>query len=137
MKTIILISCCSKKLKGRCPASEMYISARFRHSLQYAKKLRPDMIFILSSKHGLLKLDTEIEPYNETLNTKSVFEVATWSARVVEELCKVSDLEKDMFIFLAGEKYRRDIIPYLNHYRIPLKNLKIGQQLRKLKLLCK
>ena len=137
MKTIILISCCSKKLKVRSRAKDIYVSTRFKYSLQYAKQLRPDMIFILSSKHGLLNMYKEIDPYDETLNNKSVFEVAHWSALVVEDLCKVSDLGNDMFIFFAGEKYRRDIIPYIKNYRIPLKGLKIGQQLRKLKLLCK
>lgn len=133
MKTIALISCCSKKLNVRSCAKDIYISPRFKLSLQYAKKLNPDKIFILSSKHGLVKLQDKLDPYNESLNDKDISEVKHWSHDVVNELSKVSDLQNTMFIFLAGERYRKWILPYLNSYRIPLQGLKIGQQLKFLK----
>lgn len=133
MKTIILISCCGPKLKVRSRAKDIYISPRFKYCLQCAKRLRPDMIFILSSKYGLLNMYKEIDPYDETLNNKSVVEVRRWSVDVVRELNKVSDLRNDMFIFLAGERYRKYILPYINSYRIPLKGMRIGQQLKFLK----
>lgn len=133
MKTIILISCCRPKLPYRARAKDIYISTRFKYSLQCAKRLRPDMIFILSSKHGLLNLYEKVDPYDETLNTKSVSEVKSWSNDVVKELSKVSDLKNDMFIFFAGEKYRKYILPYINSYRIPLKGMRIGQQLKFMK----
>lgn len=133
MKTIILISCCRPKLNVRSRAKDIYISTRFKYSLQYAKQLRPDMIFILSSKYGLLNMYKEIDTYDETLNNKSAWEVELWSLDVAKELCKVSNLHNDLFIFLAGIKYRKYILPYINHYRIPLKGMRIGQQLKFLK----
>lgn len=134
MKTIILISCCGPKQKVKSRAEDLYISTRFKYSLKCAKKLMPNKIFILSSKYGLVNLDDELEPYNETLNNKSVSYIIHWSAHVVKELSKVSDLQNDRFIFFAGEKYRKYILPYLNSYRIPLKGMRIGQQLKRLKL---
>jgi len=133
MKIIILISCCGPKLKDRSRAKDIYISPRFKYSLQCAKKLRPDMIFILSSKYGLLNMYKEIDPYDETLNNKSIDYIINWSSLVVKELSKVVDLQNDMFIFFAGERYRKYILPYINHYRIPLKGMRIGQQLKFMK----
>lgn len=133
MRTVILISCCSSKQKERSRAEDLYISSRFKYSLQCAKRLRPDKIFILSSKHGLVNLQDKLDPYNETLNNKSINEVIQWSNGVVKELSKVADLKNDMFIFLAGLRYRKYILPYIKNYRIPLKGMRIGQQLKFMK----
>ncbi|UZQ49968.1 DUF6884 domain-containing protein [Clostridium kluyveri] len=68
MKKIVLISCVSKKLSYPAKAKDMYISQLFKLNFNYANFIKADNIFILSAKYGLLKLDKEIEPYNETLN---------------------------------------------------------------------
>ena len=133
MKKIILIPCVSKKLEYKSKAEDLYISTLFRLSLDYAKKLKPDKIFILSAKHGLVNLNDEIAPYNETLNDKSTSDIKVWAKKVVFELEKITDLENDIFIFLAGEKYREYILPYIRYYKIPLKGLKFGEQLKFLK----
>jgi len=63
-----LISCVSKKLDRKAKARELYVSPLFRLNLKYALSLRPDKIFILSAKYGLIGLNDEIEPYDITLN---------------------------------------------------------------------
>ena len=133
MKKIILIPCVSKKLKYKGKAEDLYISTLFRLALAYAKKLKPDKIFILSAKHGLVNLNDEIAPYNETLNDKLTSDIKVWAEKVVIELEKVTNLENDLFIFLAGEKYRKYILPHVKNYKIPLKGLRIGEQLKFLK----
>lgn len=130
---IALISCASKKLFRKAKARNMYISPLFKLNMKYASSLQPDKIFILSAKYRLLSLDEEIEPYNETLNTKSGKEIKLWAEGVLEELEKVADLERDEIIFLAGEKYRKYLIPHINNYKVPLKGLGIGKQLKFLK----
>ena len=62
MKRLVLISCASKERATRAKSAELYISTLFELNLQYARKLKPDAIFILSAKHGLLALDDKIEP---------------------------------------------------------------------------
>jgi len=57
MAKIVLISCSSKKSAHKSKAKNLYISTLFRLSLAYAKKLKPDKIFILSAKYGLLNLN--------------------------------------------------------------------------------
>ena len=133
MKRIILISCVSKKLPHKARARDLYISPLFKLNLKYAQRLKPNKIFILSAKYGLLPLETEIKPYDLTLIKMSAKEIRKWAERVLQELERKSDLNKDEFIFLAGEKYRRYLIPSIKHYKIPLEGLSIGKQLQYLK----
>lgn len=93
-KRIVLISCVSKKLPQRSKAKDLYISTLFKLSLKYAEKLAPDTIFILSAKYGLLALDQEIEPYEQTLNKMRNYAVRAWANSVFEEIRNVaSDTE--------------------------------------------
>ena len=133
MKRIILVACASKKRATRTRAAELYISTLFKYSLQYARKLNPDAIFILSAKHGLLTLDEEIEPYDVTLNKMRANERKAWANRVVEQLEGHADLQHDHFILLAGERYRQYLLPHLTSYEVPLEGLRIGGQLQYLK----
>lgn len=126
---IVLISCVSKKLKVPTQAKDMYISPLFKGAYKYAKILNADKIFILSAKYGLLDETTVIHPYNETLNTKSEKEIKEWAMGVYRSLCKVSDIDLDKYVFLAGEKYRKYLVSYLHKIEIPLQGLSIGKQL--------
>lgn len=132
-KKIVLISCASKKLAYKSKAEDLYISTLFRLSFAYAKKLKPDKIFILSAKYGLLNLNDEIATYNGTLNNKPVSDIKIWAEKFVTDLGKMVNLKSDMFVFLAGKKYRKYILPYIRYYKIPLKGLRIGEQLKFLK----
>ena len=132
-KKIVLISCASKKLAYKSKAEDLYISTLFRLSFAYAKKLKPDKIFILSAKYGLLNLNDEIATYNETLNNKPVSDIKIWAEKVVFKLGKITSLQNDIFIFFAGKKYRKYILPHIKYYKIPLRGLKIGEQLKFLK----
>jgi cytoplasmic iron level regulating protein YaaA (DUF328/UPF0246 family) len=85
MRKIVLISCVSKKLPRNSKARDLYISPLFKKNLQYALKLAPDQIFILSAKYGLVGLDDEIEPYEMTLNTMSVKEIKQWANSVLRQ----------------------------------------------------
>jgi len=130
---VVLISCVSKKLNHKARAEELYISSLFKLNMKYAFSLNPDKIFILSAKYGLLSLEEEIEPYDETLNEKKDSEIKRWAEKVLKQLSEEADLENDEIIFLAGEKYRKYLLPQIKNYSIPLKGLGIGRQLEFLK----
>lgn len=123
----------SDKLENKSRAADLYKSALFKLSLEYARKQKPDDIFILSAKYGLLALDDEIEPYDETLNDMKINQRKEWARKVVEQLERKTDLDKDHFIILAGNKYRQFLIPHLKSYEIPMEGLYIGKQLKFLK----
>lgn len=129
MNTIVLVSCASKKLGVRARAEDLYVSDLFQKSLAYARSLRPAAIFILSAKHGLVQPDEQIDPYNETLNTMRPPEIMAWSERVLDQLRKRADVEQDHFVFLAGDKYRRYLLPRLRSVDVPMEGLRIGEQL--------
>ena len=57
MRKIVLISCVSKKLVHAAKVRDIYVSPLFRLNLAYAESLKPDAIYVLSAKHGLLPLD--------------------------------------------------------------------------------
>ena len=129
MRHIILIACGSKKLVQPARAGDLYISPLFQKSKAYAESLRPDAIYILSARHGLLAMDSEIAPYNITLNQMSRDAVREWATGVLEQLRRVADLQADHFTFLAGARYRRELLSPLAHYSVPMAGLGIGRQL--------
>jgi cytoplasmic iron level regulating protein YaaA (DUF328/UPF0246 family) len=114
-------------------AKDLYISTLFKLNLAYAKSLNPDKIFILSAKYGLVNLGEEIEPYNTTLNIMHSKEIKEWASNVIEKLSKVADLKNDEFVFLAGNRYRKFLVPRTKNYKVPLEGLSIGRQLQFLK----
>ncbi len=133
IKKNILISCVSKKLDNKAKAKNLYVSTLFKYNLQYAKSISADRIFILSAKYGLLDLEEEIEPYEQTLNKMRSQEVKTWAKQVLSDLGKITDIKNDKFVFLAGDKYRKFLLPHIPNYEIPLQGMRIGEQLQYLK----
>lgn len=134
MRTIVLISCVSKKKNYSTIAEDLYESALFKYSLKYAKMLNPDRIYILSALYGLVELDQILEPYNATINKMKNTEIRSWSKKVLRKMIdKGLDFENDSFVFLAGNKYREHLLKHIKNYSIPLLGLTIGKQLQFLK----
>ena len=116
MPKIVLIPCVREKLNHKAKAQDLYIGPLFKKLLKYAKSLKPDKIFILSGKYGLLKLDEEIEPYDKNLNECSLDEIKAWSEEVLCKLSEVADLNGDEFDFMVGLNYRKFIEPRLKNH---------------------
>lgn len=132
-KKIVLISCVSQKLPHQAKARDLYISTLFKLNLKYANSINPDEIYVLSAKHGLLELEREIEPYEQTLNNMRANEVRAWANNVLQQLQSIASLEEAEFIFLAGDKYRKYLLPHIKNAAVPLEGLRIGEQLQHLK----
>lgn len=130
MEKIVLISCSSKKKNEPAPAYKLYDSTLFNKSLKYANSLDPDKIFILSAKYHLLEIEEIIKPYDVTLNNMGIAARKEWADKVVNQLKDKTDLDNDLFVILAGKKYREHILSYLEKFDIPMKGLGIGQQLQ-------
>jgi len=130
MARIVLLSCVSKKQNHKSKAKDLYLSPLFKKSLRYAEFLNPDRIFVLSAKYGLVELDEEVEPYDKTLNKMSSDEKIDWANMVLGQLDKVVSVGKDTFIFLAGNNYRKFLLPHIKYYEIPMEGLGIGKQLQ-------
>lgn len=133
---VVLISCVAKKKPRKCKAKDLYDSTWFRYAWSYAQSLNPDKVFILSAKYGLVDPEAEIEPYEETLNTKTNHEIFAWADTLLTSLRERTDVTKDTFVILAGEKYRTYLVGNLPNHDIPMEGMRIGQQLKWFKERC-
>ena len=128
-----LLSCVKKKRHVRSLAADLYVSTLFKFGYKYAMNRNVDQIYILSAKYGLLHPNTEVDPYEVTLNNMSGSEIKKWGVAVLAQLRQVADLSGDRFLILAGEKYRRELLPAMANYEIPMEGLGLGQQIAWLK----
>lgn len=63
-KPWVIIPCGSRKHSGETFAGYMYLGSYHRGCMKYALSLTtPKRVLILSAKHGLLRLDERIQPY--------------------------------------------------------------------------
>jgi len=132
MAHIGLISCVSKKQPNATEAKELYNSALFAKSREFVERYC-DYWYILSAKYGLVEPTNIIEPYEETLNSKSRQERNEWADEVWSVLRQRLKLD-DHVTILAGERYRESLVPYIANYGchidVPMKGLGIGRQLQ-------
>ena len=133
MGKVVCIACVKSKRPQRSRVEDLYTSSLFKFSLRYARSLKPDHIFVLSAKHGVLQLSKEVAPYEQTLKNMRKRERLAWAERVLDQLRQWVDLDQDEFIFLAGTRYRENLVPHIRHWLVPMEGLAFGQQLRWLK----
>lgn len=128
---IVLLSCVKSKNDKKSKAKDMYISALFKYSYMYASKITSqENIYILSAKYGLLKLDDEIYPYEDTLNTKTEKQKKIWAYKVYKQMKSLNfDFDKQT-VFLCGNNYRKYLITKFSNAIAPLSGLGLGKQLQ-------
>ena len=129
MLMMIFLSCTKSKRNEKCKAKDMYISDLFKKSLQYAESLKPDKIFILSAKYGLLNLDDIIAPYNQTLKGANNETCKHWAMMVYKQMLEQKIDFAEKAIFLCGVNYRRYLMTKFKNASAPMKNIRIGKQL--------
>ena len=129
-RDIYLISCAAKKKDYACAACELYDSPLFEKSLSFARKQTEDKyIKILSAEYGLVDLDQVIEPYDKTLNDMSAEDRAAWADNVYETILDSFNVDKDRFVFLAGNAYTENLIPKFNYNKDLLEGMRIGERM--------
>lgn len=128
---IALIGCGASKAPVTSAARELYRSQLFRASLRWAL-MHCDRAFVLSAKHGLLDLDTLVEPYDQALPRDRAGREA-WGSRVGAQIVAAVGEVEATLVCLAGEKYA-DAISFDSPeweygWEEPLRGLEIGQRL--------
>ena len=127
---VALISCSKNKMTIDCSAKEMYSkSMLFKKTFDYCLNQNYDFIFILSAKHGILKPDDKISPYELTLNSFSKTDLENWAVRCFKTLQNAGQ-EEFHFDFYAGKIYFEELSKLLLHSTNILKGLGIGERLR-------
>jgi len=131
-QTVALVACAAAKLPFAAAASDLYVSSLFRKARLYAEK-HADSWYILSAKHGLVRPDKIIEPYDVTLNAMPIAERRRWSDQVNRQLEDVV-ARGDQLIMLAGSRYREGIENVQRtrgvEVEVPMQGMRIGEQLQ-------
>jgi hypothetical protein len=125
-RRIVLVACCGQKLSKQAPASDLYQSALFTKSRQWAEA-NGDQWFILSAKHGLVDPATVLRPYDETLPNSKTDRIR-WTLRVRDQLL-ASVRAVDTVTVLAGRRYCDWASMVSFTVDRPMEGLGIGQQL--------
>lgn len=134
-RTLLLVSCVSRKRTTPSPARDLYTSEWFLKARAFVEATGCPW-FILSAEYGLVHPDALIAPYERTLNRMRATERRDWGQRVLAALePKLVGIER--VVVLAGERYREHLVPELTRRRlqvdVPLEGLGIGEQLHWLK----
>ncbi len=102
---VALVGCGSTKRSCRSAARDLYTGALFEATLAYALTLTPHT-FIVSARHGLLDLDTEIEPYDFTIaDLGGKRERVAWGERVVNDVERKFRQQLPAVTLLMGDTY--------------------------------
>ena len=129
---VVLVSCVKLKLPHAAPARELYTSVWFRKARTIVET-QGARWFILSALYGLVAPETQIAPYERTLNQLSVDERRAWASGVLTDLLP-EIAETTRVVFLAGRRYRDLLVKPLQdrglEVSVPMEGLGIGQQLQ-------
>jgi hypothetical protein len=131
---LALISCTKSKASQACAVAELYQpSTFFRLAYEFAG-LHATSRLILSAKHGVVRPDQVIEPYEQTLVGASREERRRWAGMVHKQLLDSPEYQgAKTLLWLAGENYRSELLPLLGadgkRTAIPLAGLAQGKQL--------
>jgi hypothetical protein len=130
-EAVVLVSCVKEKAFCPSPARSLYRSDWFRKSRAIVEAQEAHW-YILSARHGLLHPDTEVAPYEHTLNAMSINHRRIWAQNICKDL-----LPKLVYgqrvVFFAGQRYREFLVTPLEvagaKVEVPIAGLAIGKQL--------
>jgi hypothetical protein len=97
-----LVACAKTKLDRPAPARELYTSPLFKMSLAYAEQ-RCASVFILSAKYGLVTLDQQLEPYDDTVKRMKQRERQLWASRVLAALRPLLGVDTPVLALASGD----------------------------------
>ncbi len=137
MVTLTLVACCGEKLARIAPARELYRSALFRKSAAWAEN-RGDWM-ILSARHGLIRPDDQLVPYECSMRSLTAEQRDSWRSHVAGQLfahAEFLDAERLYVTLLAGESYAGwvDLVRPWCTVEQPLAGMPIGRRLQWLTL---
>ena len=108
---VALVSCVKTKRAAASPAGELYTSPLFIGMRAFARR-NAETWYILSAKYGLLRPNEVVEPYEMTLKTMRKADRLAWAGQVQQQLLAALPPVAEV-MFLAGERYREGLVPFL------------------------
>ena len=86
-------------------------------------------MYVLSARCGLLAEEDVVAPYDLPLTDLPEHRQRDWANYVLRQMGERFDLNRDVFVILAGRNYYKNLLPHLVHTTLPLGNLRIGPRL--------
>lgn len=131
-----LVGCGKAKRAEQSAARELYVGNLFRAARAYveAQESRP-WWWVLSARHGLVKPDQRLEPYEQTMPT-TVTGQRRWASVVLTQLEQQlgrAALAEAELVLLAGSRYTDGLRGLLEACGVavlePLRGLELGERL--------
>ena len=134
MKRITLVGCCREKASGIAPARQLYKSQLFKKAAGWADR-RGDDWFVISAKHGLIKSDSKLAPYDSSIRAMAPDQRTKWATDVAAQLSALAafyEVDRMEVTLLAGSAYAGwlDLVQPWCTVHQPLEGLQIGQRLQ-------
>jgi hypothetical protein len=128
-RRIALVGCGASKASTRSWVRDLYTGTLVQRSIAYGERTCA-ATYILSALHGLVPLNTLLDPYNVTLKGQSQAARAAWAAKVAAEL-RQREPPPAHVVLLAGRDYRGPLVPLLEAagytLEAPLESRRIGE----------
>ena len=110
----VIIGCGKGKKPRPAPAADLYTGAYIKASVKWARSVTiPSRILILSAKHGLIRSNKVIAPYQASFSSTG-FAKAAGGEPPVDDATIAGQIDafalSGPVITLAGESYRRRLI---------------------------
>lgn len=117
MMPLVLITCGSKKRSTPCAAADLYTGIYFGKMVRFARTIAPDSrIYIVSAKHGLLRMNQIIAPYNLRMGKPGSI-----TADIIKRQAEALGLRPDeRVIFVGGSDYLPVLAPTFTNIERPL-----------------
>lgn len=126
---LVVVPCGGAKRDHRSPAGELYTGSYHRMCRRAAEALGARRILILSALHGLVELDTELDPYDLRMGQPGSVRVD----EVVIQAGRLGELGAEDVIVLAGAAYATVAAGVWPSAGLPLAGTRgIGEQLSRL-----
>lgn len=105
MKTLVITSCCKRKLPHEARAGDLYQGNLFKAAKNFADRKGYDLV-IISARYGLISPSEVMKPYDKVLKTKE--DIESIKPQVVSALSKILP-EYKRIIVICGKNYRKTI----------------------------
>jgi hypothetical protein len=132
------VGCGKRKAATRSRAAELYTGSLFRDHLRLATRLARGVdgaVVILSAKHGVLDLDTLVEPYDVKFSGLEPGARLRWMTDVAADLSRRTK-QREPIIALVGGEYLvwRSLVA--RRVVAPLDGLTMGERRSVVSALC-
>lgn len=119
-RRIILMCPANRKAAGPRMAIELYRSPLFYAGRSWALRMQPDLLMLMSVRHGLVPACEVLDPYPDTLSGMDDAAVNHWADRIAADLRNLDLTAEDELIILGLSRFAAPLLKRLPQAHAPL-----------------